>query len=291
MKRVVRFRALFPFLACALPAACSQQDATSGAGDLTTTFDTAGGVVHVTNTGTPPEWRLAPVVSIGPKTLTDEGAPEEFGGVTAVALGPGGQRVRPRTPGTARYASSVWMARTFAPSGGTAKGPASSGASTPSPGSETGCSPTIPTWAASASFSAQGEWLGQRRTVGGLTGSPAQISASTLSVQTRSFGMRYGAEAWSPMGRPRQRRRHRRHDSLGPERRARGSPWRRRCRSSAGGREGMIIGFYGHPFAAPGSSSTRPPVESCTRRGDTTTGLWSRRAMGDTLQCDRANTA
>ncbi len=73
-----------------LAAACAQDDE-APPGDLTTTFDTIGEVVHVTNTGTPPPARLAPVVSIGPKTLAETGSPDEFGGVNSVALGPDGE--------------------------------------------------------------------------------------------------------------------------------------------------------------------------------------------------------
>jgi len=70
-----------------LTAACAPDDE-AAPGDLTTTFDTINGVVHVTNTGTAPPARLVPVVTIGPKTLTDTGSPDEFGGVSSVALGP-----------------------------------------------------------------------------------------------------------------------------------------------------------------------------------------------------------
>ena len=57
--------------------------------DLTITTDTVGGIVHVTSTGTAPEWQLTPVVSIGPKSLSETGAPEEFGrALTAPPLGP-----------------------------------------------------------------------------------------------------------------------------------------------------------------------------------------------------------
>ena len=76
--------------ALALFAACAP-DAPAPSGGLATAFDTIDGVVHVTNTGAPPQARLVPVVSIGPKTLTDTGSPDEFGGVTSVALGPGGE--------------------------------------------------------------------------------------------------------------------------------------------------------------------------------------------------------
>ena len=82
-------RILPPLLTAALAAACVQ-DGAAPAGDLVTTFDTINGVIHVTNTGTPPPASLTPVVSIGPKSLTDTGSPDEFGGVTSVALGPDG---------------------------------------------------------------------------------------------------------------------------------------------------------------------------------------------------------
>ena len=80
-----------PLLAAALAVACAQDAAAPAPGGLVTTFDTIGGVIHVTNTGEPPPARLVPVVSIGPKTLSETGAPDEFGGVTSVALGPDGE--------------------------------------------------------------------------------------------------------------------------------------------------------------------------------------------------------
>lgn len=45
-------------LAATLAAACDQATSMAGGGDLATTFDTRGGVVHVTNTGTPKGPRL-----------------------------------------------------------------------------------------------------------------------------------------------------------------------------------------------------------------------------------------
>ena len=77
-------------LAAALTTACAP-DTSAPPSDFATTFDTIGGVIHVTNTGTPPPARLVPVVSIGPRTLTDTGSPDEFGGVNSVALGPDGE--------------------------------------------------------------------------------------------------------------------------------------------------------------------------------------------------------
>lgn len=76
-------------LTAAMATACAP-DTPAPASDFATTFDTIDGVVHVTNTGTPPPARLVPVVSIGPRTLTDTGSPDEFGGVNSVALGPDG---------------------------------------------------------------------------------------------------------------------------------------------------------------------------------------------------------
>ena len=74
-------------LAATLSVACGQDSAASR-GNLATTFDTVNGVIHVTNTGDPPEWQLTQVVSIGPKSITETGSPEEFGRVSSAALGP-----------------------------------------------------------------------------------------------------------------------------------------------------------------------------------------------------------
>ena len=72
-------------LATILTTACAP-DPPAAPGDLVTTFDTIGGVVHVTNTGTAPPARLDLVVSIGPKTFTQTESPDEFGWVSSVAL-------------------------------------------------------------------------------------------------------------------------------------------------------------------------------------------------------------
>ena len=70
-------------LAVVLAGACAQYEAP--AADFMIGYE---GITPVTNTGTPPPARLDLVVSIGPKTLTDTGSPDEFGGVSSVALGP-----------------------------------------------------------------------------------------------------------------------------------------------------------------------------------------------------------
>ena len=75
-------------LAATLTVACGL-DSPANSGNLTTTIDTIDGIIHVTNTGDAPEWQLTEVVSIGPKSLTETGSPDEFGGVRSAALGPG----------------------------------------------------------------------------------------------------------------------------------------------------------------------------------------------------------
>ena len=141
---------------------------------LTITTDTVGGIVHVTSTGTAPEWQLTPVVSIGPKSLSETGAPEEFGRVNSATLGPdeavfvadgfndevrvfGLDGVHRRTfgrngdgPGEFRSLYSVaWMGDrllTLDSSLGRI-----------------------------GAFSAEGEWLGQQRVEGSVSGSPAGL--------------------------------------------------------------------------------------------------------------------
>lgn len=162
-------------LVASMAAGCAQGDRAAAECDLTTTVDTVAGVVHVTNAGIAPEWRLVPVVSIGPKELTDQATPDEFGGVSAVAFGPdealfvadeynsevrvfGLDGVHRRTfgregdgPGEFRSLYSLaWVGDrllTLDPRLGRIGG-----------------------------FSAEGEWLGQRTTVmAGFSGSPAFI--------------------------------------------------------------------------------------------------------------------
>ncbi len=73
-------------------AGCSADRVPAVTSDLTTTIDTIDGVVHVTNSGTAPEWRLTLETSIGPRSLAvGAGGPEEFGLVTTAMLGPDGE--------------------------------------------------------------------------------------------------------------------------------------------------------------------------------------------------------
>ena len=160
-------------LAGALSAACTT-DAAAPPGDFATTFDTIGGTVHVTNTGTPPPARLVPVVSIGPKTLTDTGSPDEFGGVNSVALGPDGEV----------YVADArnFEVRVFGLDGAHRR---TFGRQGEGPGEFQALSSLA--WAGDrlltydvmlgrvGEWSAEGEWLGQQRTRGFMTGGGGAI--------------------------------------------------------------------------------------------------------------------
>ena len=164
MRRIPPLTALT--LIAVLGAACAQDGAP--AADFMSNYD---GAISVTNTGPPPLARLELIVSIGPKTLTDTGSPDEFGRVSSVVLGPddevyvaddlnrevkvfGLDGVHRRTfgregegPGEFRSLNSLAWAGdrllSFDPEQG-----------------------RIGEW------SAAGEWLGQRNTQTGVTGTP-----------------------------------------------------------------------------------------------------------------------
>lgn len=78
-----------------LAAACGGErpQGQGDAGGLSTTIDTVGGVVHVRNSGTAPAWEMSPVTSIGPDALALEQGPQEFGDVVSVAFHPAGDAV------------------------------------------------------------------------------------------------------------------------------------------------------------------------------------------------------
>lgn len=157
----------------ALAAACAQ-DAAAPPSDFAITFDTIGGTVHVTNTGTPPPARLVPVVSIGPETLTDTGSPDEFGGVNSVALGPDGEV----------YVADArnFEVRVFGLDGAHRR---TFGRRGEGPGEFETLSSLA--WAGDrlltydimlgrvGAWSAEGEWLGQQRTRGSMTGGGGAI--------------------------------------------------------------------------------------------------------------------
>lgn len=159
----------------ALTAACDRQGTASSATDLTTTVDTVAGVVHVTNTGTPPEWRLVPIVSIGPTTLTDQGGPDEFGRVSAVALGPDESVfvADERNSEVRVFGLDGTHRRTFGREG---DGPGEFRSLYSLAWVGDRLLTLDPRLGRIGEFAADGEWLGQRTTVmAGFSGSPAFI--------------------------------------------------------------------------------------------------------------------
>lgn len=81
-----------PITAAILLAACGADSDPAGnpTPGITTTIDTVDGTVRITNSGTPPEWRLTRVASIGPESLSGTGSPYEFGRIYDVAISASG---------------------------------------------------------------------------------------------------------------------------------------------------------------------------------------------------------
>ncbi|MDE2875996.1 MAG: 6-bladed beta-propeller [Gemmatimonadota bacterium] len=163
-----------PLLLAATLSACAQGDPETGASDLTTTFDTAGGIIRVTNTGTAPEWRLAPVASIGPRSVTEEETPEEFGRVSSVTLGPEGTVfVADAANREIRvFGLDGTHLRTFGRQG---EGPGEFQSIYSIAWVGDRLLTFDPPLGRIGEFSAEGEWLGQRRTTAGWTGSAALL--------------------------------------------------------------------------------------------------------------------
>lgn len=159
-------------LAAGLATACEHEGPTSEAGDLATAFDTIDGVIRVTNAGTPPGWRLAPVASIGPESVTEEETPDEFGWVTAIALGPGGTVFVADAANREIRVFGLDGAhmRTFGRRG---EGPGEFASVYSIAWVGDRLLTYDPHLGRIGEFSAEGEWLGQRGTAGGMTGSPA----------------------------------------------------------------------------------------------------------------------
>lgn len=164
-----------PVLVASLAAGCTQGDRATGEQDFTTTFDTITGVVHVTNAGIAREWRLVPIVSIGPTTLTDQGGPDEFGRVSAVAFGPDESVfvADERNSEVRVFGLDGAHRRTFGREG---EGPGEFRSLYSLAWVGDRLLTLDPRLGRIGEFSAEGEWLGQRTTVmAGFSGSPAFI--------------------------------------------------------------------------------------------------------------------
>ena len=160
-------------LAGALASACDQ-GSPAVPSDLTTTIDTVDGVIRVTNTGTPPEWQLVQVVSIGPKSLTDQGSPDEFGRVSSASMGPDGEVF----VADAQYDEIRVFGldgvhrRTFGRSG---EGPGEFSALYSVAWTGDRLLTLDPHLGRVGEFSAQGEFLGQRQMQGGVSGTGIRL--------------------------------------------------------------------------------------------------------------------
>ncbi len=148
----------------AFASACAVDDAPRA--DFVTAWDD---VVPVTNAGPAPPSRLDPVVSIGPKTLTDTGSPEEFGGVTSVALGPNGNVyvADARNREVRVFGLDGSHLRTFGREG---EGPGEFGSLYSLAWVGDRLLTLDPGQARIGQWSAEGQWLGQQNTMTGLTG-------------------------------------------------------------------------------------------------------------------------
>jgi len=151
------------------------------AGDLTISVDTVGNIVHTNNTGTPPGWRLVPVVSIGPKSVAETGAPEEFGRINGVAVG---------TDGTLFVADGINREvrvfgldgvhrRTFGRNG---EGPGEFRSLYSLAWVGDRLLTLDPNLGRIGEFSAEGEWLGQQRIEGSVSGPVGHIRFRRVSA-------------------------------------------------------------------------------------------------------------
>lgn len=163
------------------------------AGDLTISVDTVGNIVHTNNTGTPPDWRLAPVVSIGPKSVAETGAPEEFGRVNSVAVGPDGTLFV--ADGLNREVRVFGLdgvhQRTFGRNG---EGPGEFRSLYSLAWVSDRLLTLDPSLGRIGEFSAGGEWLGQQRIEGSVSGSVGHIRFRPVSAD-RVYRLGYTRDA------------------------------------------------------------------------------------------------
>ena len=163
------------------------------AGDLTNSVDTVGNIVHTNNTGTPPDWRLVPVVSIGPKSVAETGAPEEFGRVNSVAVGPDGTLFV--ADGINREVRVFGLdgvhRRTFGRNG---EGPGEFRSLYSLAWVGDRLLTLDPNLGRIGEFSAEGEWLGQQRIEGSVSGSVGHIRFRPVSAD-RVYRLGYMRDA------------------------------------------------------------------------------------------------
>ena len=161
-------------LAVTLAVACAREDPQTGAGEVITTLHNINDVTHVNNSGTAPEWRLAPVVSIGPKSVAEGETPDEFGRVSSVTLGPDGTVfVADAANREIRvFGLDGTHLRTFGRRG---EGPGEFQSIYSIAWVGDRLLTFDPPLGRIGEFSAEGEWLGQRRTTAGWTGSSAVL--------------------------------------------------------------------------------------------------------------------
>ena len=167
--RTASWRGIPLVLLAGIAAACGPETIPSG--DLTITTDTVGGVVRVANTGTAPAWQLTPVVSIGPTSLAETGAPQEFGRVNSAALGPDGTVfVADGLNDEVRvFGLDGVHRRTFGRNG---EGPGEFRSLYSLAWVGDRLLTLDPNLGRIGAFSAEGEWLGQQRIEGSVSGSP-----------------------------------------------------------------------------------------------------------------------
>ncbi len=169
-------RCFWAVLMLAAVAAGCAEDPSSFDQGLTTTEDTVGGIVQVTNSGKPPEWRLEPVLRLG----TVEGGPEQFGRIRSlVADGEGYIYI------AENFAQEV---RVFGPNGShirtigrQGQGPGEFGELYSLAWLGENLVALDPANARIATFSREGEWLGSTQHVS-MTGSASWIRLQPLGV-------------------------------------------------------------------------------------------------------------
>ncbi len=191
MRKVAAGNVRWALAASLLAAGCGGSGESAGSGgSLATTVDTVGAWIRVSNSGAAPEWNLALVASIGPGPDMGEATPGDFGEAVSVALGPGEDEVYVADRQNCEmrvFGLDGTHRRTFGRCG---EGP---GEFTPFFYSIAWTGDKLLAFDFGGSrigeFTAEGEWLGQRRTVGLMGGGPmfALLPVGGGNVYARSL--------------------------------------------------------------------------------------------------------